>query len=238
MEPHIDVITLAVGDLDRSLAFYRDGLGLETRGVTATEFVDDETNAAGAIVIFHSPPKRSHPRALPAQRTRQGRRNSLRTTEDGRAEHRTPRREQSRGGCAAGPSRSSRRDPHGATPRSPVGDLLRLLPRPRRTSLGDHLEPAERKHRAMTVTSHRRSRARPRHNRPARSPAAARHRRIHTTGQALACGRGVRVSQDAAHVRFHGSSVDEAGCDLGVGEAFGCRSRRGSTCTRGGMLTG
>ncbi len=26
MEPHIDVITLAVGDLDRSLAFYRDGL--------------------------------------------------------------------------------------------------------------------------------------------------------------------------------------------------------------------
>src|SRR6266542_2929988 len=53
MEPHIDVITLAVDDLDRSLAFYRDGLGLETRGVVATEFVDEETNAAGAIVIFH-----------------------------------------------------------------------------------------------------------------------------------------------------------------------------------------
>jgi len=52
MEPHIDVITLAVGDLDRSLAFYRDGLGLETTGVVATEFVDDETNASGAIVIF------------------------------------------------------------------------------------------------------------------------------------------------------------------------------------------
>jgi uncharacterized protein len=51
MEPHIDVITLAVGDLDRSLAFYRDGLGLETTGVVATEFVDEETNAAGAIVI-------------------------------------------------------------------------------------------------------------------------------------------------------------------------------------------
>jgi len=53
MEPHIDVITLAVDDLDRSLAFYRDGLGLETTGVVATEFVDEETNAAGAIVIFH-----------------------------------------------------------------------------------------------------------------------------------------------------------------------------------------
>jgi uncharacterized protein len=52
MEPHIDVITLAVGDLDRSLVFYRDGLGLETSGVVATEFVDEETNAAGAIVIF------------------------------------------------------------------------------------------------------------------------------------------------------------------------------------------
>ena len=51
MEPHIDVITLAVGDLDRSLAFYRDGLGLETTGVVATEFVDEETNAAGAIVL-------------------------------------------------------------------------------------------------------------------------------------------------------------------------------------------
>src|SRR5438046_8826683 len=52
MEPRIDVITLAVGDLDRSIAFYRDGLGLETTGVVATEFVDEETNAAGAIVIF------------------------------------------------------------------------------------------------------------------------------------------------------------------------------------------
>ena len=52
MEPRIDVITLAVGDLDRSLAFYRDGLGLETTGVVATEFVDEETNASGAIVIF------------------------------------------------------------------------------------------------------------------------------------------------------------------------------------------
>jgi uncharacterized protein len=46
------VITLAVSDLGRSLAFYRDGLSLETTGVVATEFVDEETNAAGAIVIF------------------------------------------------------------------------------------------------------------------------------------------------------------------------------------------
>jgi uncharacterized protein len=53
MEPRIDVITLAVGDLDRSLAFYRDGLGLVTTGVTGTQFVGDEANAAGAVVMFH-----------------------------------------------------------------------------------------------------------------------------------------------------------------------------------------
>ncbi len=43
MEPHIDVITLVVGDLQRSLAFYRDALGLETQGVVATELVVEET---------------------------------------------------------------------------------------------------------------------------------------------------------------------------------------------------
>ncbi len=32
MEPRIDVITIAVADLERALEFYRDGLGLETRG--------------------------------------------------------------------------------------------------------------------------------------------------------------------------------------------------------------
>jgi hypothetical protein len=53
MEPHVDVITLAVDDLDRALAFYRDGLGLETTGVTGTQFVGDESDAAGAVVMFH-----------------------------------------------------------------------------------------------------------------------------------------------------------------------------------------
>ena len=52
MEPHIDVLTLAVNDLDRSLAFYRDGLGLASPGVTGTEFAGDDTNPAGAIAIF------------------------------------------------------------------------------------------------------------------------------------------------------------------------------------------
>ena len=43
---------VTVRDMDTSLRFYRDGLGLETTGVVATEFVDEETNASGAIVIF------------------------------------------------------------------------------------------------------------------------------------------------------------------------------------------
>jgi uncharacterized protein len=52
MEPRLNVVTLAVDDLERALAFYRDGLGLQTSGVVATDLVDAETGAAGAIVIF------------------------------------------------------------------------------------------------------------------------------------------------------------------------------------------
>src|ERR1700730_11833170 len=52
MQPRIHVITLAVEDLDRALSFYRDGLGLKSEGIIATEFVGDEENAAGAIAMF------------------------------------------------------------------------------------------------------------------------------------------------------------------------------------------
>ena len=52
MEPRIDVITLAVADLDRALAFYRDGLGLESRGVIGAEFVGDEVEPGGAVAMF------------------------------------------------------------------------------------------------------------------------------------------------------------------------------------------
>ena len=47
MNPHIKVITLAVNDLARSLAFYRDGLGLPTQGIIGTEFED------GAVAFFN-----------------------------------------------------------------------------------------------------------------------------------------------------------------------------------------
>jgi catechol 2,3-dioxygenase-like lactoylglutathione lyase family enzyme len=52
MQPRIHVLTLAVSDLDRALAFYRDGLGLDSPGVIATEFAGDETNPAGAVAMF------------------------------------------------------------------------------------------------------------------------------------------------------------------------------------------
>lgn len=53
MQPRIHVITLAVSDLDRALAFYRQGLGLESAGVIGTEFPGDELNPDGAVAMFH-----------------------------------------------------------------------------------------------------------------------------------------------------------------------------------------
>lgn len=47
MKPRIQLLTLAVDDLERALAFYRDGLGLETKGVTGQQF------EYGAVVFFH-----------------------------------------------------------------------------------------------------------------------------------------------------------------------------------------
>ena len=51
MEPRLDVITLAVADLERSLAFYRD-LGLKSKGIVGSQWTDELTGANGAIAIF------------------------------------------------------------------------------------------------------------------------------------------------------------------------------------------
>ncbi len=50
MKPSVSFITLGVDDLERSLAFYRDGLGLETDGIIGQEF--DQ----GAVVFFDLQP--------------------------------------------------------------------------------------------------------------------------------------------------------------------------------------
>lgn len=52
MKPRIHVITLGVEDLERSLSFYRDGLGLPSKGITGTQFAGDEKNPAGAVAMF------------------------------------------------------------------------------------------------------------------------------------------------------------------------------------------
>jgi catechol 2,3-dioxygenase-like lactoylglutathione lyase family enzyme len=46
MKPRISVLTLAVDDLERALAFYRDGLGLPTQGIIGREFEH------GAVAFF------------------------------------------------------------------------------------------------------------------------------------------------------------------------------------------
>jgi len=46
MKPRITVLTLGVSDLERSLAFYRDGLGLPTDGIIGQEF------EYGAVAFF------------------------------------------------------------------------------------------------------------------------------------------------------------------------------------------
>jgi catechol 2,3-dioxygenase-like lactoylglutathione lyase family enzyme len=47
MKQRIKVLTLGVDDLERSVAFYRDGLGLQTQGITGQQFEH------GAVAFFH-----------------------------------------------------------------------------------------------------------------------------------------------------------------------------------------
>jgi uncharacterized protein len=46
MKPRISVVTLGVDDLERSLRFYREGLGLESDGIVGQEF------EFGAVAFF------------------------------------------------------------------------------------------------------------------------------------------------------------------------------------------
>jgi catechol 2,3-dioxygenase-like lactoylglutathione lyase family enzyme len=46
MKPRITLLTLGVDDLERAVAFYRDGLGFPTKGIVGTEFEH------GAVAFF------------------------------------------------------------------------------------------------------------------------------------------------------------------------------------------
>ncbi|NBB17667.1 VOC family protein [Caulobacter sp. SLTY] len=50
MKPRVSLITLAVADLEAAVAFYRDGLGLETEGIVGKEFEH------GAVAFFELQP--------------------------------------------------------------------------------------------------------------------------------------------------------------------------------------
>jgi catechol 2,3-dioxygenase-like lactoylglutathione lyase family enzyme len=52
MRPGIFAVTLAVTDLERSLRFYRDGLGFATPGIVGTEFPGDDEHPAGDAAMF------------------------------------------------------------------------------------------------------------------------------------------------------------------------------------------
>lgn len=53
MRPKVFFITLAVDDLERSVAFYRDGLGWPTEGITGSQFHDEVTGADGTIAFVN-----------------------------------------------------------------------------------------------------------------------------------------------------------------------------------------
>ena len=47
MKPHITVLTLGVADLERSVSFYKDGLGFSTKGIIGKELDN------GAVAFFN-----------------------------------------------------------------------------------------------------------------------------------------------------------------------------------------
>lgn len=47
MNPRITILTLGVDDLERAVAFYRDGLGFATKGIIGSEFEN------GAVAFFN-----------------------------------------------------------------------------------------------------------------------------------------------------------------------------------------
>lgn len=50
MKPRITLVTLGVDDLERAVAFYRDDLGFDTKGILGTEFEN------GAVAFFNLQP--------------------------------------------------------------------------------------------------------------------------------------------------------------------------------------
>ena len=52
MKAAINFVSIAVSDLERSLAFYRDGLGWKTDGIVGSEFSDNPEGIDYSVVMF------------------------------------------------------------------------------------------------------------------------------------------------------------------------------------------
>jgi len=133
MKPRITVITIGVDDLERSLAFYRDGLGLKTDGIVGEEFeygavvfIDLENGAKLALW-----PRKSiaHDSGLSLQNPS--------ATEFSMGHNLNSKKEVDEVMAQAKKSRSKNRQ---TSSRNFLGRILRILSRPRRTLVGSGME--------------------------------------------------------------------------------------------------
>ncbi len=135
MKPRITLVTLGVDDLERALAFYRDGLGLATPGIVGKEFEH------GAVAFFDLQPglKLSlWPRASLAHDT--GLPVSQRGAPGFSLAHNVASRQEVDAVMARG--RESRRRDHQAGRRDLLRRLCRLLSGSGRPPLGGGVESA------------------------------------------------------------------------------------------------
>lgn len=141
MRPGVNSIALAVDDLERAVEFYRDGLGLPTNGIFGTEFAGSNSEPAGAIAMFRIDEgliMSVYPRSELAKdahidpRSTVGSAVSLGHVVDSRHDVQRLLADAERAGATI----SSRR--------TALGRVLRLLPRARRTPVGDPPLPAGR----------------------------------------------------------------------------------------------
>src|SRR5262252_5086577 len=121
MKPRITVLTLGVDDLERSLVFYRDGLGLATEGIVGGEF---EYGAVAFVnlqndLLLALWPRTSFARDVGAFSS---------TPECDRVHHRPQRRQQRRGGRRGGTGQTSRCEGREARWRHLLRGLRRVFP--------------------------------------------------------------------------------------------------------------
>ena len=141
MEPRIHVITLGVDDLEQEpRVLSRWTWAADGRRLIGTEFVGDDESPAGAVVMFELEGGlifALYPRSELAKDAQV----TPAASSERSVQHRAHGVEQGRGRRAPSPAQPlPARSRAWASARSALGDLLGLLPRPRRAPLGSHLE--------------------------------------------------------------------------------------------------